>query len=261
MNSIDSQVKKLKTNHQLGLMAHAVVGYPTLFESGRIIKRLVKKGADFLELQIPFSDPIADGPTIIRACEESLGKGVNTDSAFGLIGGIMKEINIPAVIMAYYNTVFRYGLERFCQKASKMSISGLIVPDIPPEEEKNEKFISTCLKYDLYPIRVISPSSGQQRLKINAGYAKGFIYCVSHFGVTGSGVKVDRSLMDYISKVKKTVGLPVAVGFGIEKREQVEELRDIADIAVVGSAIIRNYDKGGLKMVESFIKQLKEGTI
>ncbi|MCL4338055.1 tryptophan synthase subunit alpha [Patescibacteria group bacterium] len=261
MNLIDLQIKKIKRNKQLGLMVHAVVGYPTQEKSEMLIRSLINRKVDFLELQIPFSDPIADGPTIVRASEKALKRGTNTDSVLELIGKLRGDIHIPVIIMAYYNSILSYGLVKFCRKAKKLNISGLIVPDMPPEEEDRERFIQTSFEYGLYPIRVVSPSSSKKRLEINTRYAKGFIYSVSHFGVTGSGVKIGNDLVGYINEVKKTVRLPIAVGFGIEKKEQVEKLNDIADIAVVGSAIIRNYEKGGLNRLKLFIKELKEGTI
>jgi len=167
---------------------------------------------------------------------------------------------VPILLMAYYNTVFRYGVDKFCKKARELKVSGLIIPDIPPEEEKSEKFISTCLKYDLYPIRVVSPSCSFDRLKINARYARGFIYCVSHFGVTGSNVKINDDFRDYIKNVKRVIKLPVAVGFGLSKAGQIEKLNGFVDIAIVGSAMIKNYDEGGIQKVSSFIKKLKETT-
>lgn len=259
MNTIDKKINELKTNKRLGLMAHAVLGYPTAEKSLEIIRTLVANDSDFLELQIPFSDPVADGATIMKACEVALKNRMNTGRVFDLIDKLNTEI--PVLVMAYYNTVFRYGIDKFCKKASQLKVSGLIVPDIPPEEEKSEKFISTCFKYDLYPIRVVSPSSSVERLKINSKFARGFVYCVSHFGVTGSQATVDGRLINYIDRVKQVIKLPVAVGFGIEKPEQIQKLKGLADIAIVGSAIIKNYDAGGLEQVSSFIKSLKESTI
>lgn len=259
MNVIDIKLKELKKKNQLGLMAHAVVGYPTVEKSFGIINSLLSNGSDFLELQIPFSDPVADGETIMKACEVALKNGMNSDKAFDLVEKI--DSKIPVLLMAYYNSIFRYGIEKFCKRANQCGVSGLIVPDIPPEEERSEKFISTCLRYDLCPIRVVSPSSSVDRLEINSKFARGFVYCVSHFGITGSQATVDKELFGYLKRVKQIMRLPVAVGFGLSKPEQIERLRDVSDIAIVGSAIIKNYDKGGLKQVNSFIKGLKESTI
>lgn len=261
MNNIDQRIKQLKESKEIGLMTHAVLGYPTMKICLDIINTLISNGSDFLELQIPFSDPVADGETIMKACEAALKNGTNTDKTFHLISKLTNRTNVPVLIMAYYNTVFRYGIDKFCCRASKLKASGLIVPDIPQDEEPSEKFITTCFKYDLYPIRIVSPSSSRQRLRANVPFAKGFVYCISHFGVTGSQVIIDGELFNYIERVKQVIRLPVAVGFGIERREQLEKLRGIVDIAIVGSAIIKNYNDGGIERVSSFIRKLKEGTI
>lgn len=261
MNAIEKKLIQLKKENRLGLIAHAVLGYPNMEKSLEIINSLISNGSDFLELQIPFSDPVADGETIMKACEVALKSGMDTDEAFELVGNLRRAVNVPILLMAYYNTIFRYGIKRFCKKAKDLRVSGIIVPDIPPEEEIAEKFITTSLEYDIYPIRVVSPSSSINRLEINARFARGFVYCISHFGVTGTKTVVDDRLTRYLQRVKQIMKLPVAVGFGLSKAEQIEALKGVADIVIVGSAIIKNYNEGGIKQVSSFIKSLKESTM
>ncbi len=241
-------------------MTHVVVGYPNVGESYEIVKTLVDGGADYLELQIPFSDPVADGETIMHALEVALKNGMNTDRAFQFIDSL-KKYHVPKYIMCYYNQVFRYGVERFIKKAKDLGVEGLIVPDIPPEEEKNEQFIALCNKYSVDSIRVISPSSSEERVRINSKIGKGFLYLVSHFGVTGTKSVFNKSLFEYIERVRKVTDLPLAIGFGISKREQIELLYGHAEIAIVGSAIINEYDKRGIKGLKRFIRLLKAGTI
>lgn len=238
MNKIDKQLEKIKSGKRIGLMTHVVVGYPNIYETEKIIQALVKAGSDFIELQIPFSDPVADGPTIMTASEKALKNGVRVNQAFGLMRKVSSKTDIPLLFMSYYNIVFNFGVERFCKKAKEVGASGLIIPDIPPEEETHEKYIYYALKYNLYPIRVISPASDEERLKINAKVARGFIYCVSHFGITGAKSSLDQNLINYLKKVKNYFNIPVAVGFGISKRKHINMLKSHADIAVVGSAII-----------------------
>lgn len=250
----------LRQAQDIKLMTHTVVGYPTLEKSREIVKTLIGGGADFLELQIPFSDPVADGEAIMHASEVALKNGVNTDRAFQFIDSL-KRYHIPKYIMCYYNQVFRYGVERFVKKAKDAGVSGLIVPDIPPEEEKDEKFITLCNRYNLDSIRVISPSSSDERIRINVKLGKGFLYCVSHFGVTGAASIFNKSLFEYIRRVRKITNLPLAVGFGISEREQIRLLLGCAEIAIVGSAIINAYDKNGINGLQRFIRRLKAGTI
>lgn len=199
---------------------------------------MAESGADFIELQIPFSDPLADGPTIMRACEISLQNGTKVKDAFVIMKKLTSEIAVPLLFMAYYNSVFKYGVEKFCRDAKKAGAFGLIVPDMAIDEENEEHFFSYCRKYNLHNIQVISPVSTDNRLKKNAKVASGFVYCTARQGVTGARDQLDPYLVSYLEKVKKYFSVPIAVGFGITKKEQIDVLSGVADIAVVGSAIV-----------------------
>ena len=238
MNPIDRQLEMIKQSKRLGLMTHVVVGYPLLSETLKLVKAMEKSGADFVELQIPFSDPLADGPTIMRACEKALENGTKVQDAFDLAQKLSKEVKIPLLFMGYYNTVFKYGADRFCNDAVKVGISGLIIPYIPIEEERSEQFIHSCQKHNLYNIRVISPSATLDRLKKNAKIAKGFVYCTARQGITDAKKELDPQIARYLKEVRKYFKIPIAAGFGISSKERVDLIRAYADIAVVGSAII-----------------------
>lgn len=238
MNKIDEKLKELELNKKLGLMTHLVVGYPTLEDTVKLAKIMTENGADFIELQIPFSDPLADGPTIMRACEKSLLAGTKVKDAFKTMKTLSSRLSIPLIFMAYFNTVFKYGVEKFCQDAKSAGASGLIVPDMPIDEEGEEHFYSFCQKYNLYNIQVISPISTDERLKKNAKVTRGFVYATAHQGITGTKNQLDPAISSYLKKVRKFFNLPIAVGFGISKKEHLKQLAPIADIAVIGSAII-----------------------
>lgn len=256
VNKIDQKLDELKKEGRIGLMTHVVVGYPSLEDTIKLVKVMAESGVDFVELQIPFSDPLADGPTIMRACEKALANGVKVKDAFLVMSKLSKTVSIPLLFMAYFNTIYKYGTEKFCQDAKSVGAAGLIVPDIPLEEEENEHFITYCEKYNLYPIRVISPSTTDERLKKNARFAKGFVYCTSRQGITGVKDSLDPSFVSYLIKVKKYFSTPLAVGFGISKKEHVDSLTPYADIAVLGSAIIDLIDssKGDMEIkVRDFI--------
>lgn len=258
MNLIDKQIEKIKEERRLGLMTHVVVGYPSLEITGSLVKLMENAGADFIELQIPFSDPLADGPTIMKACEKALENGAKVADAFKLAGELSKQVKIPLIFMAYYNTVFKYGTQKFCQDASKVGISGLIIPDIPLEEERQEHFIKYCKKNRLKNIRVISPASTKERLKKNAKVADGFIYCTARQGITGSQKKLDPSIAAFLKNVKKYFKIPIAVGFGISNKERVKLVAPLSDIAVIGSAIIDIIDKSKENDIEKNIKYFIE---
>lgn len=238
MNKLDQKLDEIRNRKKIGLMTHVVVGYPSLEETVSIVKTMVSSGADIVELQIPFSDPLADGPTIMRACEASLQNGTKVKDAFMIMQKLSQEVSIPLLFMAYYNTVFRYGVEKFCKDAQQAEASGLIVPDIPIDEEPHEKFLFYCKKYNLHAIHVISPASTDNRLQLNAKVATGFIYCTARQGTTGAQKKLGEGLQNYLKKINSYFDIPVAVGFGICSKEQLQILQDHADIAVVGSALI-----------------------
>lgn len=260
MNKIEAQLKKIKKEARLGLMTHVVVGYPSLTQTFNLVKTMEKSGADFVELQIPFSDPLADGPTIMRACETALERGVKVKDSFTLMRRLTKEVSIPLFFMAYFNTIFTYGTERFCRDAKKAGASGLVVPDMPIEEERSERFIKLCKKYNLANIRTISPSSTNRRIKLNAAVASGFMYATVQQGVTGSRKTLDSHALGFLKRVRRECKMPLAVGFGISTKDQIQSLSQYADIIVVGSAIIdvinRSHTKNMQKNVSSFIKRL-----
>ncbi len=238
MNKIDKLLQIIKNRKTIGLMTHVVVGYPTIADTEKIVLAMEKVGVDFIELQIPFSDPLADGPTIMKACEESLEHGTKVKDAFLLAKKLSGKVSIPLLFMAYYNTVFHYGVERFCEDAKKAGIAGLIVPDMPLEEEDEEHFTEYAEKNDLIVIRVISPAATEERLKKNAKVAKGFIYCTARQGITGAKASLSPDVASYLKGVRKHFSIPIAVGFGISKKDHIESLKNQADIAVIGSAVI-----------------------
>lgn len=254
MNLIDKQLARIKKENRLGLMTHVVVGYPSLEVTESLVKVMEDAGADFIELQVPFSDPLADGPTIMRACEKALENGVKVKDAFELASRLTKQVKIPILFMAYYNTVFKYSTKRFCKDAKSVGISGLIIPDIPLEEERQEHFIKYCKAAGLKNIRVVSPVSTRDRLKKNAKIASGFIYCTARQGITGTQKGLDLKILLFLETVKKYFNIPIAVGFGISNKERVEIIRPYADIAIIGSAIIDVINNSEKDEVEENIK-------
>lgn len=220
------------------LMTHVVVGYPSINKTIEIVKTMAAQGVDFIELQIPFSDPLADGPTIMKACEQSLKNGTKVKDSFSVAKLLSKEIKIPLLFMSYFNIVFKYGVEKFCFDSKEAGISGLIVPDMPIDEEHEEHFFRACKKYNLNNIQVVSPASTDKRLKMNVKKARGFVYATSHQGITGAKNKLDSHIVSYLKSLRNYFSIPIAVGFGISKSEHIRMLAPYADIAVIGSSII-----------------------
>lgn len=245
-------------------MTHIVAGFPTLKKSGEVALIMANSGVDFIEIQIPFSDPVADGPTIMAANQTALENGTKVEDCFALMADLhskMKEISASSklLFMSYFNILHHYGVEKFCKKAKECGCYGLIVPDMPIDEEKQEKYLRNCSKYELNAIQVISPLTPVDRLKKIAKVASGFVYCVSRYGTTGQTKSLNSNLHNYLKKVKKYIKLPLAVGFGISEREHVEQVWEVAEIAVIGSKIIGliSDNEKYLLEIEKFLTQIK----
>lgn len=262
METIKQQVSKIKNSNTIALMTHVVVGYPDIASTIELVKAMEQAGSDYVELQIPFSDPIADGPMIMQACDTALKNGVTVDDCLKVMETLSSQISIPLFFMGYYNTVFQFGVEKFCKEAKAVGAYGLIIPDMPPDEEQHEHIIKAARVHGLAQIRVVSPASSNHRLKINAQVADEFVYCVSHYGVTGSTSAGKIGLESYLNRVKKYFKIPIALGFGVSGKEDVYQVAPFADIVVVGSAIIRIIEKSpsnerALEEIIRFIRSLR----
>ncbi len=239
MNPIDIQLKKIKRENRIGLMTHLVVGYPSIGTTISLVKKMAEAGVDFVELQIPFSEPLADGPVIMDACEKALCNGVKVKDAFDVAKILSADTKMPLLFMSYYNIAFKYGVEKFCADSKRAGISGLIIPDIPIEEEESEHYIKFCKREELKNIRVISPSSTIERLKLNSKVADGFVYCTARQGITGIQKQLDPNLKSFLIRVRKHFEIPIVVGFGISNRQRLNQIKPYADIAAIGSPIVR----------------------
>ena len=237
-NKIDERVGELRESGRKGLMTHVVVGYPSLDATRKLVLAMDEAGADFVELQIPFADSLADGSTIQVACEKSLAGGTKVADAFAIAAELAGVVRMPLLFMAYANTVYRYGIDSFCADAAAAGISGLIVPDLPLEAAELEGFLAACRRHGLHNIVVLGPTSTDERLAKNATIASGLVYCMSREGVTGTHLGMAPDAQDYLARVREHTTVPIAVGFGISNREQLDRVLPHCDVAVVGSALI-----------------------
>ncbi|MDP1809161.1 MAG: tryptophan synthase subunit alpha [Actinomycetota bacterium] len=218
------------------LIPYIMGGWPDMATSAAVFRAFIKVGCPVIEIGIPYSDPVADGPTIQRASERALDKGVNTDQVLNMIAGVAAETDVSPVLMVYYNLIYRYGIKRFAQAARRAGVEGLIVPDLTVEESHDWR--SAAEDYDIDTIFLASPTSSEERLAKIGGLAKGFVYAVSLTGVTGARAALPEYLKEFIARVKSNTELPVAVGFGISQPEQAAEVARSADGVIIGSAII-----------------------
>ena len=237
------------------LMTHIVMGYPSFEANREIIRQMVDNGVDLIEMQIPFSEPMADGPVIIKANQDSLLNGTRVDDCLAFAAEMTAAHDIPFMFMTYYNILFKYGVERFCRKAMEIGIQGFIVPDLPPEEGAD--YLKYTHEYGLAPVLIFAPTSTPARMRELAGHGGGFIYCVARRGVTGSQTTFDEAFDDYITQCRANTDLPLAVGFGIKDKNDVDALKGKADIAVIGSETIRLVDSKGVGAVGPFIAGLR----
>jgi tryptophan synthase alpha chain len=236
------------------LMTHIVVGYPSLEASYDLIKVMAASGVSFVELQIPFSEPIADGPVIMKANQDALDAGVTPEIALQFAERVSKDFALQFIIMSYVNVPFVYGIEQFSRRLEEIGIRGIIIPDLPLEESVDFKDSLTSHKIELVPL--IAPTTSVERIRAIAHRSEGFLYCVSRKGVTGQNTEFSASLSEYLSRVRKVTTLPLAVGFGIKDRNDVDSLRGFAEIAVVGSQVLRVFESSGVDGVGDFLRGL-----
>ena len=233
-------------------------GDPDLQTTAEVVKATADNGADLIELGIPFSDPTAEGPVIQGANIRALSGGVTTDKIFDFVRDIRKEVTIPMVFMTYANVVFSYGAEKFISTCKEIGIDGLILPDLPYEEK--DEFLPVCQKYGVDLVSLIAPTSAN-RISMIAKEAEGFLYIVSSLGVTGTRSEIKTDLASIVKIVRENTNIPCAIGFGISTPEQAKKMSDIADGAIVGSAIIKiieKYGKDSPKYVGEYVKSMKE---
>ena len=233
-------------------------GDPSLEITEQLVYAMEEAGADLIELGIPFSDPTAEGPVIQEANVRALSGGVTTDKVFDMVAKIRQKTAIPMVFMTYANVVFSYGTEHFIKKAAEVGMDGLILPDVPFEEK--EEFDTVCKQYGLDLISLIALAS-LDRIRQNATEAKGFVYCVSSLGVTGTRTQITTDIGGMVKLVKAVKDIPCAVGFGISTPEQAKKMAAQSDGAIVGSAIVKlcaAHGENCVPYVKEYVKSMKD---
>jgi len=255
MSTLEEIISTRLQDRRILLMTHLVLGYPSFEVNREVIRQMVENGVDLIELQIPFSEPVADGPMILKANQQSIAKGVKVEECLNFAGEITAEFHIPFLFMTYYNILYKYGLEEFINRAYDINIRGFIIPDLPPEEGR--EYLEQVKKRNLAPIQIFAPTSSLERMQLLAANGAGFIYCVARRGVTGKKTDFDQDFNEYISRCRNATSLPLAVGFGIRSKEDVDFLAGKADIAVIGTETIRLVDEKGAEAVGPFIAGLR----
>jgi tryptophan synthase alpha chain len=260
VSRISERFKTLRANKQTGLVTYVTAGDPDLARSAEIIKRLDRAGADVIELGVPFSDPLADGPVIQRATERALAAGTTLPKVLGMLASIRPEISAPVVIFSYANPILRMGLDNFVREASKAGVDGVLTLDMPPEE--GEAFRTAFAEAGIDTIFLLSPTTTVERIRRASELGSGFLYGISRLGVTGVRDTIDDSARDLAARVKAETTLPLALGFGLSRPEHIKAVGQWADAAVVGSALVKVIAEHGqapglLDEVERYVRWLR----
>jgi tryptophan synthase alpha chain len=259
MSRIAATFARLRAEGRTGLMPFVTVGYPELDAADEIVPALFRAGADIVELGIPFSDPIAEGPTIQQSSYQALLNGVTVQHCLDTARRLRARVDAPLIFMGYYNPLLAFGLDRFAAEAAAAGADGLIIPDVPPTE--SDDLQAACQRHGLDLIFLLAPTSTDSDIQEVARRASGFIYCLSVLGVTGARDSLSDELVDFLARVRAHADLPLAIGLGVSRAEHVERIGQIADAAIVGSALINRIDAAPperrIQEVESFIAGLR----
>ncbi len=237
MSRIESTFKNGATRGEKALIAYVMAGDPTLSQTAQIVMEIEKAGADLIELGVPFSDPVADGPTIQKASERALKQGVTLRGVLDLVALLRRQTKIPLILMTYSNPVYAFGLGAFFKEAKGAGVDGLIVPDLPHEEAK--EFLSLAKRHLIDLIFLVAPTTPSDRAERIVKDSGGFVYYVSLTGITGAALTEKESIRTRIQKLKSITDRPVAVGFGICTPEEAKEMSRAADGVIVGSALVK----------------------
>jgi tryptophan synthase alpha chain len=254
-----SHLSRQLAKKPLLLMTHLVVGYPSLDANWAMLEAMDSAGVDLVELQLPFSEPIADGPSFVKANNDAIQAGTTWQAYFDLAARASKQFSFEIVFMGYYNSVFRMGPERFCTNLSEAGMRGFIVPDLPQEEGAELNAVARGMGLD--PILIMTPTNSPARLAEIGRESSGFVYCAARKGVTGRKTDLSEGVAAFLERCRKATSVPLGLGFGIRTAADVRELRGLADIAIIGTAGLDAWEERGPDGYRQFLKSLVAETV
>ena len=260
MTSVSDCFKSLKSRSQCALIPFITAGDPDLKTTAEALRVLDKSGADMIELGVPYSDPLADGPTIQAAATRALQKGVRWDNVLEMIKDVAPQLKAPLILFTYYNPILNRGIEAFLKEIAEAGVQGLVVPDLPLEEA--ESLLKPAAVIGIEVILLVAPTSPKERIEAIAHQSQGFIYLVSVTGVTGMRTQIESRVQDILQQMRTVTDKPIGVGFGISEPEQAKQVKDWgADAVIVGSAVVKRLAEGtpaeGLAAIGEFCQSLK----
>jgi tryptophan synthase alpha chain len=260
MTSVSARFKSLRDRSQCALIPFITAGDPDLETTAQALRVLDQSGADMIELGVPYSDPLADGPTIQAAATRALQRGVRLDDVLEMVKNVAPEVKAPIVLFIYYNPILNRGIESFLKEIAAVGVQGLVVPDLPLEEA--ESLLKPAAEIGIEVILLVAPTSPQERIEAIAQQSQGFIYLVSVTGVTGMRTQLESRVQDILVQMRTVTDKPIGVGFGISQPEQAQQVKNWgADAVIVGSAFVKRLADAepaeGLQAIGEFCKQLK----
>jgi len=263
LTRISQRFNELRAKNEPALIAYVTAGDPLPEMTVDIVNALIRGGADVIELGVPFSDPIADGPVIMRASERALAAGMTVEKVLGVAQQLRATTDVPIVLFTYLNPVMRYGFDKLAARAKQAGIDGFLLTDLSVEEA--ESFVAAVKAQDLDTVFLVAPTSTDRRLELVAKYCSGFVYVVSRTGVTGEQAQVSAGVKPLVEKLRRFTDLPLGVGFGIANADQAAEVGSVADGVVVGSAFVRAIETTPaaevLDRIERMARDLKQGAV
>lgn len=248
------QERLASTEKKILLMTHLVVGYPSLEANRAMLRIMEANDVDLVELQMPFSEPVADGPTFVRANQEALKQGIRVDDYFDFVKEAGQISSFPRLFMGYYNTVFRQGADRFCERLAGAGAAGYILPDLPFEEY--DDLPEASQRHGLESIMLMTPTNTPQRLQELGQRASGFVYAVARKGVTGKATSFEDDLYGFLEQCRNATDVPLALGFGLRQGEDLRGLHGRVEIGIVGSALLTAWEEGGEAGYASLVEDL-----
>lgn len=261
MNRLEDRMTRLKSSGEKALITFLTAGDPSLEVTAKLLNVLAENGADVIELGVPFSDPLADGPVLQAAAGRTLAAGTTLEGIFSLVSRFSKKFATPVVLLAYYNTIYRKGVRQFCLEAAEAGVSAIVVPDLPYEEAGGLDL--AAVSNSLINIRFLSPTTTESRMARICKSAAGFVYCVTVTGVTGERSSLDPDIQKLLTIARKYTDVPLALGFGISTPQQAAAAVSVADAIIVGSALVTQLAKTNeitekCRIAETFVSTLKK---
>lgn len=254
---VEEVLRDKRAKGEGSLIGYFPAGYPTVEDSVTALVAMAQEGCDVLEVGVPYSDPVMDGEIIQKATEVALSNGFKLSMLFDVIQRVREQTTVPMLVMSYWNPVLRFGLERFAEQLSASGAQGMITPDLIPDEASS--WLAVSEREGLERVFLVAPSSSPARTKQNAEASRGFVYAVSTMGITGERAELDRLARSVTEGIRQVSDIPVCVGVGVSTGEQVAEVNGYADGAIVGTAIIRAYEEGGLDGLRVKVRELASG--